>query len=458
MDDEALDLRRLPAPEPLARARYPRRLSQTLLGHTNSCPRSAYLYLKWSGGAASHPLDRGTATHIVAEKLILGLIRQGADSYFAPELGEDPEDARAQVASMTEALVEEVRREYPDLVIPASEWDAVRVMAYHIALGLDVKPTDVAGVERKFVLDLPESGWTVSGKIDLLSLPHRVGAQIDDYKSSIHVPTEQEFEEESGSFQTKLYACLVAFGQPVEKGPDGREVRLPAIGGHLSWVRGRQLYPRPGLRQDGTLQRREATWSRTDLRDFMVDLEAIARRVQRGLEENDWPARYSSHCTMCPSEPECPLPAFLRRYHGAIQSREQAEEALAWAERMGGRVADTRREIRAFAKKLPSGLVRAGDGDVAYRLVVRNGRKLRQKGKVSDWDGLEAAIVGAVEHGHPFDLREWVKLTATTEFKKERVTDELRAAFEGGSGSASSGEASKSEQDLDERWGANAPF
>jgi hypothetical protein len=463
-DDERLDLRDLPpVSTPVA---APARFSQTLLNHADRCPRAAYLYLRHHGGMPSHALNRGSAFHLFAERLVIELMRRGERTLYAVQPGESMDNVRANVSALTEAIVHGIFEEHPELVVSAAEADAVRRMAYHLAVGMDIDPGHVAGVERKFVLDLP-CGWTISGKIDLLTLPDAYTAVVDDYKTALYVPTQEEFES---SFQTKLYALLVAFGVPVEKRPceycygegwrplegtyaeslaaardepgkrrdcevcGGRgaiEVRLDPIGQHLERFIGRQIYPR-FLRDDMRIETREPKepWTRTDLADFLQDVDRTARRIVHGLETGKWPAVPGSWCSECPSEPECPLPLYLRDWHGSIQSRERAEEAAAWAERMSQRVKRTREEVKEFAKSQPSGAVRVGGGNEVLELTVTQGKAMKRRGRGTDWEGFELALTNALVHGEPFDLREWVRETTSTTFKKRKLSAEERAAFD----------------------------
>jgi hypothetical protein len=423
-DDARLDLRDLPpVSTPVA---APARFSQTLLNHADRCPRAAYLYLRHHGGMPSHALNRGSAFHLFAERLVIELMRRGERTLYAVQPGESMDNVRANVSALTEAMVHGILDEHPELVVCAAEADAVRRMAYHLAVGMDIDPGHVAGVERKFVLDLP-CGWTISGKIDLLTLPDAYTAVVDDYKTALYVPTQEEFES---SFQTKLYALLVAFGVPVEK-RGGEEVRLDPIGQHVQRFIGRQIYPR-FLRDDERVETREPKepWTRTDLADFLQDVDRTARRIVHGLETGTWPAVPGSWCSECPSEPECPLPLYLRDWHGSIQSRERAEEAAAWAERMSQRVKRTREEVKEFAKSQPSGAVRVGGGNEVLELTVTQGKAMKRRGRGTDWEGFELALTNALVHGEPFDLREWVRETTSTTFKKRKLSAEERAAFD----------------------------
>lgn len=421
-DDERLDFRKLPPVDWDVAA--PERFSQTLLRHANVCPRSAALYLRHHGGGASHPLDRGSAFHLFAERMALELKSSGSPSYWQPAQHEDVILAQREVASMTKVMVDEIL-DAPEngFVVPHWEAEHVRTMAYHLALGWPGVCEDMEslyGVERKFVLDLP-SGRTVSGKVDLLLWPEPLEVEVVDYKSSLAVPDQGDFED---SFQPRLYGALVLFGCPVEKLEDGTEVRLDPIGEHIQRVKGRQIHPRARPKWDEhghvELVERSATWSRKDLIDFIHDVDRARARIEHGVATRDWPARHGKHCAECPSEPECPLPRDLRRFAGAINTAAEASEAMEWALRMGERVTRTKKEVRAFAEHegeqgrptaLPVG-TETFDFETSWR------RQLRRRGREADWEGLEAAA------SQPdFDIRDWVKESPANAYKRVRSTN-----------------------------------
>ena len=441
---DRIDLRKLPPTEPLPKR--PSRLSQTALKHADACPRSGYLYLKHRGGAANHPLDRGSALHVFAERMVLELIRQGERSLYAAQPGEDEDEARRQVASLTHAMVGEILEERTDLVVPASEADAIRAMAYNLAVGFDVDPQTVVGVERMFGLEV--GGWWVIGKIDLASLPGAHMAQVDDYKTSLHVPTQEEFES---AFQTKLYALLLMFGVPL----DGDDLTPgESVGEYLTHVRARMLYPRR-LRQDGRVFYRETTYSRLELEAFRGDVERLVGRVAHGIDTGDWPARYGPHCTECPAEPECPLPKHLRAFHGAINTDEQAGEALAWAMRMKDRVQSTEKEVREYVKAQGRPLIVDG---MSFGFEVDVSRQLRRRGKHADWEGLEQGVMEAVQYGAPFAIEDYVMERASNKFKgRPIVADEMEIGVSD-DGSGDERDPADVERERDERFGPNAPF
>lgn len=425
--------------EPVPPVDRPSRLSQTMLRHMDNCPRSGYLYLKHKGGPSSAPMDRGSAFHLFAERMVVELVARGEKSLFAPAQdgdggGEDLSQAAKDVASLTQAMVEQVFEDHPEFVMPASERDAVRVMAYHLAVAFDVDPQSVVGIERAFELDL-ECGWKIVGKVDLAALPTATRGLVDDYKTSLAVPSQ---EEHAQSFQAKLYALLLMYGRPVDGEP---------FGSHLTHVTGRMIYPRAKPRETGKglrLVQREATWSRGQLDEFRMDVEALGRRVSDALGSGDWPAQAGSHCSECPAPRECPIPRELRNYQGTILEPEQASEAWEWAMRAKAAVAAVEKEVKAFAKAHGGVVV----GDQVFEWRVSESRRLRSVGGRSDWDGLAQAVLDAATYGTPFELEEFVKWVPKNEFKSRPVVaDEEMVSDDDGA----------DERSPDERWG-DVPF
>ena len=427
--------------EPVPPVDRPSRLSQTMLRHMDNCPRSGYLYLKHKGGPSSAPMDRGSAFHLFAERMVVELVARGEKSLFAPAQdgdggAEDLSQAAKDVASLTQAMVEQVFEDRPEFVMPASERDAVRVMAYHLAVAFDVDPQSVVGIERAFELDL-ECGWKIVGKVDLAALPSATRGLVDDYKTSLAVPSQ---EEHAQSFQAKLYALLLMYGRPVDGEP---------FGSHLTHVTGRMIYPRAKPRETGKglrLVQREATWSRGQLDEFRMDVEALGRRVSDALESGDWPAQAGPHCSECPAPRECPIPRELRNYAGTILEPEQASEAWEWAMRAKAAVAAVEKEVKAFAKAHGGVVV----GDQVFEWRVSESRRLRSVGGRSDWDGLAQAVLDAATYGTPFELEEFVKWVPKNEFKSRPVVAE-EMSDDGGA------EAGPDERSPDERWG-DVPF
>lgn len=433
-----MNYRKLPPVEPVE---VPRRFSMTLLERHDNCPRAAYLGVKYKNGPGSIAMDRGTLAHAVHERQMKDLIRSGERAFAADDHG--------QAAAMTAAVVDEVLRDRPDLVVPRREVDDVREMAYHWAVGFDVDPSDVAGIERLMVLDL-ECGWTVSGRLDLVSLPSVELGQVDDYKSGQALPAQDEY---AGKLQPLMYAVLLMYGSPVDVadcpvcGDDGTvtaldpvtarpqfecptcqgrgyvETRGEPFGGHLRGVLTREVYPKPKLRDDGTLHHREMLLDRTAIADFRADLERSVALLAGRFESRDFPARAGSWCSICPAPHECPLPAELRDFAGEVNTVKQAEEAWAKAQLAKRQLAAVEREVKNFCKA-HNAVIRVGDE--RWEWQAKSGRAVRRVAGRSDWDGLAAAVLEAAEYGTPFDIDEFVVSTAGTEFKRSKVTKEER--------------------------------
>jgi hypothetical protein len=421
--DDKIRLRELP---PVAPIEWPERLSQTLAQWLDKCPRAGYLYVKQGGGMATQEMDRGSLYHAGAARLM-------ADSVLGNEqLRAGTDEA---VSMWTATTLDAVAREHPEFVLSHEQWDVARSCLYHTALGLDVEPASVTGIEQKFLLELPESGWNVSGIIDLCAEPDVGEGEVHDYKTQLYVPSATEWSP----FQTKLYATALAFGYPVEArpcsdcapgavvevagdpavvAPDGCptcggrgrvEVPLDPIGGHLTRVRGRELYPRRIMGgRDGTpwrLPSNEQTWTRLELQEFLHDLDRNGERLNERLLSWDFPARSDpSWCPRCPSENECPIPRRFRRFAGHIQTREEAEEAWAWAQRVKEKVAQTEREVKKFAADWEV-TIRQGDVEWAHEPTATRSLKTGADRKAA-WPELQARIDLAVETGETFKLEE----------------------------------------------------
>jgi hypothetical protein len=487
-DLERLNLKDLP---PVPSIDWPARYSQTLLKKADTCRRSAYLYVKHNGGTPGHQLDRGSLAHAVLQRMTEELIEAGQSSFIEPEftqdrfgavVEEDPEQAAKQIASMTAEVVDEVARERSDLQVPVAEVDAVRVMAYHWAVATKIDPEKVAGVERKFVMDI--GGRETSGIVDYLEIDGRT-ARIKDYKTSWNRPEQDDYDK---GFQPRDYALLVAFGQPVEKVPcseckggrfplfmaepgedavpvevpcatcGGRgtvEERLPPIGAGLQYIETSEEYPRYLERlDDGTyrLQRRENTLSRTQLHDFRADVERLIAQLDEAQETGLFPAVSGDHCKECPARAECPLPKHLRDWQGAIESAEQAAEGAAWWAHWDDRLKKVKNELRSWAGE-NGGRIRFGT-DVELAFQAQQSRGVRKRGKGTDWEGFMVAIQRAADGLEPLDMDHWVRVSSSNNFKKRTLTaDELAAEREQGEAHGVGAGGS-----LEERFGVDPPW
>jgi hypothetical protein len=119
----------------------PSQMSVTLGVKADACPRDAHLYLKHRGQSSAGPLLRGSLAHLAFERIITELMVRGEESLFAPQPGEDPLAAAAEVSQTTKEWVDALAEEtgWP---LSEAEIDEARVMAYHMAIGNAVDPVD----------------------------------------------------------------------------------------------------------------------------------------------------------------------------------------------------------------------------------------------------------------------------------------------------------------------------
>jgi hypothetical protein len=463
-------------PGPLVQARHqppvkrqpprPPRLSQTMLALGDKCMHAAYLSLIYDGGALSHPMGRGSLYHAFQERAMWTLIELGQPNLYAGVEGELIAEfeaqhnrhpnvreldaitaaARSGVADHTAAIVDEILRENPRLIVPQADVDDVREMAYHWAIGYDVAPDRVIGLETKILLPLP-SGRIVSMKVDVLYAGDSPDVQgIDDAKTSFDLPSREDIERD---FQLKLYAAGVAFGYPVEKEPcgdcggrvehdemgqscetcEGRgyaEVRGESLSDGVNYWQLRQVLPRY-LDDDGYVRTRPGRHdkpvivSRTDLHDFVADVETKVAAFDYAFDTGHWDAVPGDHCdSYCPAKKRCPLPPVLRDQLGLIDTREEAQAALELVEVYDAQKRALLKAVRNWAKT--GGPVEVGR-DVIYEW--RDDEK-----RETDYDGLDAGVHQAVEYGGvevdgqivPFDLRRYRKKRVSTSFKRRKLT------------------------------------
>lgn len=411
----------------------PSRLSVTFLKHANGCPLSGYFYLR-DGSPPSNDLDRGTALHLFCQEVpALLLAHAEAHREGAPEEAVPVEPVLETDAAKD--LMNQVLDEHPELGVTVEDAVKLRQMAYHLAgddrgragqrkpddrpypVGYAWRPDEIVAVERTFLLEI--AGWRVIGRVDLAHLDRDMLLDVEDFRSSLHVPTAAEYD---GSLPTKLYVALVMLGNPV--GPEG--VLEPSIGEFVQWARATEVFPRY-LRDDGSVTTRSVIYSREEILEFVEDLERLVRAVDAALEPVEvdagdsevthgqrWPAIRGSHCNLCPRPADCPIPERLRSHAGLVNDLERASEALEWADGQAALVNATRREVREFAKRqqltIPVG------ADEEYGFVVTQTRKV-------DAEGMEAAAARSAQFGEPFDAESFIKRSTRTEFKKVKVGD-----------------------------------
>lgn len=468
-----IDPRRQPPVDVAPPRPHSGRFSMTLLSLGDRCMRAAYLSLLYGGGAPSHEMARGSLYHAFQERAMWTLIEREEPNLYAgveqelvaefeaannrapnvPELDAIMAAARSAVADHTAVIVDEVLREHPEWVVPQADVDDVREMAYHWAVGSDVRPDRVVGLETKFLLRLP-GGAVVSMKVDVLHADDQPDVLcVDDAKTSFHMLSAEEVERD---YQLKLYAAGVAFGRPVEKvacdvcrdfepQEPGHEVQCDACGGRghvevlgdplgdgVNFFRLRQVYPRY-LGDDGLVRTSKPfVISRTDLHDFLADVERDVAKFEAAYESGRWDAVPGSHCAICPAWSECPLPEFLRiqpfdpegnspAERGYVESYEDAQLALMRADFYRAMANAEVKKARNWSKQ--GGPVRVG-ADVVWEWHDAERRE-------TDYAGLDQGVYAAVEFGEPFDLSRYRRTRVSTSFRRRKLT-KAEIAEEGG--------------------------
>lgn len=440
---ERLDLRNQPPLADHERPDRPSRLSQSFLRHYANCPRSGAFYLLFRGGAPSHPMGRGSAAHLIAERM----------GKHALEYGE---------ATVPHELVREIVNEVvadPSVHVAPSEIDFLHTIAYHLAEALAFDPETIVGLERKVVMEI--GGWRVVGKIDLAWVAgERAG--VKDYKTSLNLPDNSAWgpaETDDGKkrirrflFQTLLYALLLKYGRPVAlcdmcggtgEPPAGSPFRetCPICDGEGEMTEDTPLAPRAQefeiaevypayMYEDDSgvkrLAERSTTITLDELENHRRWLEALIGKVDYAFDTGEWPAVPGSHCAECPAQSLCPIPAVLRggvidldtgEVIGPIDSTATARRALALRDRLMHESGELWEAVKAWADQGNVIIV----GDQAYEFTPSSTTSVRKSKGKNDWDGLVDAIDRAAETGEDFNRDYWIKKTTSTRFQKRAL-------------------------------------
>jgi hypothetical protein len=451
---EALDLRNQPPMSEEERPKKRLRLSQTFMRHTANCPRSGALYLLFGGGAGSHEMDRGTAGHLIAERM----------GKHALEYGE-PTIPHELVREIVNEVVAEVG-------VAASQIDMLHMIAYHLASALTFDPETIVGLERKVALQI--AGYTIVGKIDLAwAKGDRAG--VDDYKTSMNLPDNAAWgpgETEDGKkrirrflFQTLLYALLLKYGKPVERcekcggsgevhamdpaeapeypsGDAALTYDCPACAGEGEVIEDTPLAPRAQFfdlaevypaymfedeKGANVLASRRTTITLEELENHLRWLTALVEKIDYRFDTGDWPAVPGSHCSECPARRLCPLPSVLRgdgvidpatgEILEPVDSNESARAALALRDRLLAEAEVLWNQAKDWADQGNTIVI----GDKVYEFASVRSRSVRKKGKNADWDGLVEAVKHAAETGEDFDVDKWIKSNESTRFTKRSL-------------------------------------
>lgn len=410
---DPIDLRTFPPVPPLTE--IPDTYRQTFLAKATECPRSAYLYLKYHGGALTHPLAGGTLLHRAVERFILTLIERN-ERMGPPEIAKD--------------ILNEVLVESTDLTVSPERFDSLRAMMFHVAEGLRIDPSKYLGVEIPVSLEV--NGRMVTGTIDYAEGDDN-SITIFDWKSAFYnaerldddaeeyVPTKEEWP---GTFQLVLYALSLAEGS-IDGSPFGFS--------HVPEFRLRQVHPRQFWENEGEMAYREAVISRDALLDWRLYLESVVAQVDRAMVDWKWPAIIGHHCDYCPASAECPIPAPLRSFRGEIRTDEDAVRAAILWERSGLYRKTIWEAIKGYAKATGQPIRFGKDLELRWKKI--ESEKIKDKvpvpgsgKKVKGRVGLRAAIARAEDIGIPVDWAEFFSHSVSTRLSRRTLTDNELAA------------------------------
>lgn len=407
---DPIDLRTFPPVPPLSVV--PDHWRQTFVSKHTECPRSAYLYLKYNGGALTHPLAGGTLLHRALERFVRHLIENG-EHMGNPETAKD--------------ILNEVLVESTDLNVSPDRFDSLRAMMFHMAEGFRVGDKPVF-IETPVSVEI--GGRRITGTIDFGELLGDGGELlIVDYKSAFYNaarrdvdPDEEEYvptkEEWPGTFQLVLYAYAAATGEI-----DGSPFNFNNV---PVW-RLRQIHPRQFWHNEGVPAYREAVIDRDTLLDWRLYLEAEIDKLKRAFQGWQFPAIIGHHCDYCPASAECPIPAPLRKYRGEIRTPEDAARAAITRDRhlrIAGELWDA---LKGFAKADGRRIRYGLDLELYWRKT--EGEKLKEKvavpgstKKIKGREALRDAIRRLDELGIPLDWKEFFTPTVSTRLAKRTLT------------------------------------
>jgi hypothetical protein len=410
LEIDPVDLRTFP-PVP-ALSEIPETWRQTFLAKHAECPRSAYLYLKYNGGALTHPLAGGTLLHRATERYIAELIAE-KERMGIPERAKD--------------ILNEVLVESTDLTVSPDRFDSLRAMMFHLAEGLRIDPAAVICLESPVSIEV--NGRKITGTVDFAELDPRTRVlTVKDWKSAFYNAARSDKEEEDeyvpskedwpGTFQLLLYALSIAEGS-IEGAPFGL--------GQIELFRLQQVHPRQWWRSEETMAYREAVISRDALLDWMLYLNATVESVEQAFVDWRWPAVKGNHCDYCPASAECPIPAALRNWRGEIRTPEDAQRAALLVDAFKERAAEVWDGLKGYAKATGRP-VRYGR-DREYRWKKVESEKVKRSAappgtnkKIKGLDALKVAIDLAERTDTPIDFNDYTEHTVSTRLTRKTLT------------------------------------
>lgn len=295
------DYRDLPPVKPSEMSDKPEKFSQSFLAKFDTCHRSALLYLRHKGGVQRHPLIRGEVFHRFAQEAVEYLVEH-------KEMQMPGDVARERMNILL--------REYP---LPAYEHEALRLMAWNFAESTMIDPDNIVGIET--MLELPVGDHIVRGKLDYAEINPLGWAEIEDYKTQLSIPKQDDVLNGPDGYQLRLYAAMFLFGKP-----EGEDFGL---GQGINEVHTALSFPRYRNSDTGELVKREMVLTRTDLNDFLQTLAIQLDQIDAAFKSRKFQATDGAHCGRCPARSDCPLPDTLHMFP-RIENREQAIEQAKW--------------------------------------------------------------------------------------------------------------------------------
>lgn len=410
---DPIDLRTFPPVPPLTSV--PERWRQTFISKYVECPRAAYLYLKYNGGALTHPLAGGTLLHRAIERFLQHLV-DNDERVGTPETAKD--------------ILNEVLVESTDLTVSPERFDKLRSMMFHIAEGIAINPGHNVCLETPVSIDV--NGRQVTGTIDFAEA---IGGRclVLDWKSAFlnpprpieeegdtYLPTQEEWE---ASFQLVLYSLSLAAGMI-----NGRPSGLDGIEEFVL----RQIHPRQFWENEGTVAYREAIITRDALLDWRFYLEALVGQLETAMKDWKFPAIQGSHCDYCPASAECPIPPAVRNYRGELRTMDDAVRAANLWEALTRRRGELWNAIKGFSKATGKKIPYGRDLELHWRTIETE--KLKQyvdfpgsTKKVKGRTALKDNIFRTREYGHPLVWEDYFTPSVSTRLMRRKLTDKEAA-------------------------------
>lgn len=357
-----VDYRNLPAIKPteFKLVTKPEKWSQSALAKWDTCHRSLFLYLKHKGGPATHPLIRGSVFHH-AVKDNTEYLRDKGEMQMPGDVAKDRLMALIRSGELID-LDDKGKERRMQIALPEYEQDALRVMIWNWAEATMVGPEAI--VEEMFEMRVGDH--IVRGKPDLVQINPLGYIEVEDYKTSLSMPKQDDVENGSKGFQLLLYAALVLFGKPANEDF--------GIGTGTDTVHARLSFPRYRNEESGELIGREIVLTRTDLNDFMQTLHAHLDGIDEAFRTRKFQAVDGAHCSECPARSECPLPDHLHALP-RIETLEQAVEQAKFIDFTATDVNLARAALRSFCDENGINPLFHND-DYAYAFRVQESRNL----------------------------------------------------------------------------------